>query len=74
MRPALVSIAFISFRRSAASAMRPSGANKWSGQIYNADDGNSYASNIAVSGPDRLRVEGCVGALCGGETWTRTAR
>ena len=52
----------------------PSGPNKWSGQIYNADDGNSYASNISVSGPDTLRVEGCVGALCGGETWTRSAR
>ena len=44
------------------------------GQIYNADDGNSYASNISVSGPDALRVEGCVGMLCGGETWTRSAR
>jgi uncharacterized protein (DUF2147 family) len=54
--------------------MRPSGPNKWSGQIYNADDGNSYASNISVAGPDTLKVEGCVGALCGGETWTRSAR
>jgi uncharacterized protein (DUF2147 family) len=54
------------------SGMQPAGPNKWSGQIYNADDGNSYASNISVSGPDTLRVEGCVGALCGGETWTRT--
>ena len=54
--------------------MPPSGPNKWSGQIYNADDGNSYASNISVSGPDTLRVEGCVGALCGGETWTRSTR
>jgi uncharacterized protein (DUF2147 family) len=53
------------------SGTRASGSNKWSGQIYNADDGKSYASNIAVAGPDSLRVEGCVGALCGGETWTR---
>ncbi len=56
------------------SGMRPSGPNKWSGQIYNADDGNSYASNISVLGPDSLRVEGCVGPLCGGETWTRVGR
>jgi uncharacterized protein (DUF2147 family) len=55
-------------------SMRPSGENRWSGQIYNADDGNSYVSNVSVSGPDALRVEGCVGALCGGETWTRSAR
>jgi uncharacterized protein (DUF2147 family) len=54
------------------SGMQPSGANRWSGQIYNADDGNSYASNVSVSGPDSLRVEGCVGGLCGGETWSRT--
>lgn len=54
--------------------MSVSGPNKWSGQIYNADDGNSYASNISVSGPDTLKVEGCVGGLCGGETWTRSAR
>lgn len=56
------------------SGMHPADANKWSGQIYNADDGSTYASNIAVSGPDTLRVEGCVGALCGGETWTRAGR
>ena len=48
--------------------------NKWSGQIYNADDGGTYASSISVAGPDTLRVEGCVGALCGGETWTRVGR
>ena len=54
------------------SGMQPAGPNKWSGQIYNADDGNSYASNISVAGPDALRVEGCVGGLCGGETWTRS--
>jgi uncharacterized protein (DUF2147 family) len=56
------------------SGMRPDGPNNWSGQIYNADDGKSYASKISVSGPDTLRVEGCVGPLCGGETWTRAAR
>ncbi len=54
------------------SGMQPAGPNKWSGQIYNADDGNSYASSVSVAGPDALRVEGCVGALCGGETWTRS--
>src|SRR5579872_7179077 len=47
------------------SGMRPAGPNKWSGQIYNADDGSSYASNVSVTGPDTLRVEGCVGMLCG---------
>ena len=54
--------------------MRISGPNKWSGHIYNADDGGTYVSNISVSGPDTLRVEGCVGALCGGENWARSGR
>ena len=56
------------------SGMQPTSANKWSGQIYNADDGGTYASSISVAGSDTLRVEGCVGALCGGETWTRVGR
>jgi uncharacterized protein (DUF2147 family) len=56
------------------SGMHPSGPSRWSGQIYNADDGGSYASNVSVSGPDALKVEGCVGVLCGGETWTRSER
>ena len=56
------------------TGMRPAGPDKWSGQIYNADDGKTYASNISLSGPDALRVEGCVGGFCGGETWTRAGR
>jgi uncharacterized protein (DUF2147 family) len=56
------------------SGMRPAGPNKWSGQIYNADDGKTYASKISVADPHTLKVEGCVGAFCGGEDWTRTSR
>ncbi|QQO15664.1 DUF2147 domain-containing protein [Bradyrhizobium diazoefficiens] len=56
------------------NGMQPSGPAKWSGQIYNADDGSTYASSVALTGADSLRVEGCVGALCGGETWTRAGR
>ena len=56
------------------TAMQPSGSNQWSGEIYNADDGSSYASHISLVDANALRVEGCVGPLCGGETWTRSAR
>jgi uncharacterized protein (DUF2147 family) len=56
------------------SGMQPAGPGKWSGQIYNADDGNTYASNVSVTGPGTLKVEGCMGALCGGETWSRVGR
>lgn len=54
--------------------MRIAGPNKWSGHIYNADDGGTYASTISVAGSGTLRVEGCVGMLCGGENWTRSGR
>src|ERR1700739_3471439 len=30
------------------SGMRPSASGKWSGQIYNADDGSMYDSNITL--------------------------
>jgi len=56
------------------SGMRPTGQNQWSGQIYNADDGKTYAGKISVTGPATLKVEGCLGALCGGEDWTRSSR
>ena len=53
------------------SGMRLAGPNKWAGRIYNADDGSTYASNVSIAGPEQLRVEGCIGPICGGETWTR---
>ena len=56
------------------SGMRSVGPNRWSGHIYNADDGKTYTSNISVSGPGTLKVEGCVGSLCGGEEWSRSSR
>jgi uncharacterized protein (DUF2147 family) len=53
------------------SAMRPAG-NKWSGNIYNADDGKTYSSELHLAGARKLEVRGCVlSILCGGETWTK---
>jgi uncharacterized protein (DUF2147 family) len=54
--------------------MRPSAPGRWSGQIYNSDDGGTYVSHVSVAGGNELRVEGCVGMMCGGETWTRVGR
>jgi uncharacterized protein (DUF2147 family) len=51
--------------------MKPRGPGKWSGRIYNADDGKLYASNVSLRDSTKLNVEGCVGVLCGGETWTK---
>lgn len=56
------------------SGMQPSGTSRWAGRIYNADDGGTYDSDIAMMGPNSLRVNGCVGGLCGGENWTRAKR
>lgn len=51
--------------------MQPAGQGRWAGRIYNADDGGVYESKIAWMGPNTLRVEGCLGAICGGENWTK---
>jgi uncharacterized protein (DUF2147 family) len=46
--------------------------SKWSGTIYNADNGKSYSSDVIAAGPRKLEVRGCVmSVLCGGETWTK---
>jgi len=44
-----------------------------SGQIYMRRRLHLRKQHL-VTGPDTLWVEGCVGALCGGETWTRVGR
>ncbi len=53
--------------------MQPAAPGRWAGRIYNADDGGVYESKIAWMGPKTLRVEGCLGAICGGENWTKVA-
>jgi uncharacterized protein (DUF2147 family) len=55
-------------------SMKSQGPRKWSGRIYNADDGKSYVSNVTLADPIKLKVEGCVGAFCGGEMWSRSQR
>jgi uncharacterized protein (DUF2147 family) len=53
--------------------MKPSGTDKWSGQVYNAEDGKTYSGNITAQGPNALKLEGCAlgGLICKGQTWTR---
>jgi uncharacterized protein (DUF2147 family) len=47
------------------SNMRASGEGRWSGTIYNPDDGNTYSSRMQLLGPTTMRVDGCVaGVLC----------
>jgi uncharacterized protein (DUF2147 family) len=54
--------------------MKPQGSAKWSGRIYNADDGKTYASKVTLEEATKLRVEGCAGPFCGGETWSRRSK
>lgn len=55
------------------SGMVPNGANGWSGQIYNADDGRTYKAYLTIEGANTVKVEGCVlTVLCKDHTWTRS--
>jgi uncharacterized protein (DUF2147 family) len=51
--------------------MRPVAPNKWTGRVYNIDDGKIYAGNLIELGPDSIRIEGCALFICGGENLTR---
>ena len=47
-------------------------ANAWvDGEIYNPEDGKTYAAEIAQQGSDRLLVKGCVWLFCNEQTWRR---
>jgi uncharacterized protein (DUF2147 family) len=54
--------------------MRPSDS-KWVGHIHDPDSGRTYDSDIAMKGPNSLRVQGCAfgGMFCGGQTWSRVS-
>jgi uncharacterized protein (DUF2147 family) len=56
--------------------MKPSGtANKWSGQVYNAEDGKTYTGNITLQDANTIKLEGCIlgGLVCKAQTWTRAS-
>jgi uncharacterized protein (DUF2147 family) len=54
-------------------AMKPSGTDKWAGQVYNAEDGKTYSGNVTLVGANTIKLQGCVGGfICKTKTWTRT--
>jgi uncharacterized protein (DUF2147 family) len=65
-RPTLGSTVLINMRPSSSQA-------RWDGQIYNAQNGETYKANVRMVSDNTLRVEGCVmgGVFCGGQRWTR---
>jgi uncharacterized protein (DUF2147 family) len=53
--------------------MKPAGAGKWTGQVYNAEDGKTYSGNLTYTGGDSLQLQGCAlgGLVCKSQTWTK---
>ena len=64
-RPMIGTMIAVSFRPSAGEP------SKYIGHFYNADDGNTYNGSIFQSGPDELKVTGCLLMFCQTQTWTR---
>jgi uncharacterized protein (DUF2147 family) len=52
--------------------MKPDGANSWSGQIYNAEDGKTYSGSFTLTGANSAEIEGCVAIFCKSKAWTRS--
>ena len=52
-------------------SMHQDGPTKWSGHLYNDDDGKTYSGNLIELGPSSIRIEGCSLGICGGDNLTR---
>lgn len=52
--------------------MKPAGANEWSGQAFNPEDGKTYSGKMSLAG-NRLTTRGCAlgGLVCKSVSWTR---
>jgi uncharacterized protein (DUF2147 family) len=53
--------------------MKPDSADKWKGQVYNAEDGKTYSGSITLVDTKTLSLQGCAmgGFICKSKTWTR---
>jgi uncharacterized protein (DUF2147 family) len=53
--------------------MKPDTADKWKGQVYNAEDGKTYTGSITLVDAKTLTLQGCAlgGLICKNKTWTR---
>lgn len=52
--------------------MKPDGSDKWSGQVYNAEDGKTYSGSFALTGASKAELKGCVAIICKTRVWTRS--
>jgi uncharacterized protein (DUF2147 family) len=53
------------------TGLRPEGANKWTGQIYNPEDGKTYDVNVVLEDASTLKIQGCVLFVCRSKAWRR---
>ena len=55
-------------------SMKPNGGDQWQGQVYNAEDGNTYSGSFTLTGPNTADLKGCVmgGLICKTANWTRS--
>ena len=51
--------------------MTADGADKWSGDVYNAEDGKTYSGSFTLTGANSANLKGCVAIICKTKTWTR---
>ncbi len=52
-------------------SMMPDGPGTWTGQLYNTDSGQTVPGHLYEVGPQTIKIEGCLGALCGGQNLSR---
>jgi uncharacterized protein (DUF2147 family) len=52
-------------------SMRRDGLSRWSGHVYNNDDGKVYEGHLIENDALSVRIEGCWLGVCGGENLTR---
>jgi uncharacterized protein (DUF2147 family) len=46
------------------SNMKAAGDNRWTGTIYNPDDGYTYSSKMKLQNGNTMKVDGCVAVFC----------
>jgi uncharacterized protein (DUF2147 family) len=52
--------------------MKPAGDKKWSGTLYNPQEGKTYSGTLTQIDANTLSLSGCVaGVFCRSQTWTR---
>ena len=58
------------------SGLAPSGPRRWSGLMYNPDDGHTYKGLLTFLSPSSIHVKGCRlgGGTCGERNWVRAKK